>query len=153
MTSRSIALMFIYISSFILIFVSVDAWENISIWCYVNNHSFCFVSIPYSVIEIRRNVIINPESFSDNRSNIRNVISEILTWEIRNISYFEQTKFWYPKRVLSEILTTFQICLLDIRKVFRICYDASNINFSCYILNPFEQKHNQNNVFNVRISY
>ena len=37
----------------------------------------------------RRNVMTNPEGFSDIRNDIRNVIYETSTWEIRNISYSE----------------------------------------------------------------
>ncbi len=39
----------------------------------------------FTLHNIRRGVITNPKIFSDIRNHIRNVISETLTWEIRNI--------------------------------------------------------------------
>ena len=94
---------------------------------------------------IRRNVITNLKSFSDIRNDIRKVISETLTWEIRNISYFlahkhnskasfdiRKISFWNP--ILSDMSFGY------IRKAFRVCYDASPKG-TLKVCDQFQQHH------------
>ena len=69
-------------------------------------------------------------------SNIQNVISKTLTWEIQNISHFKHTntphgKFWYQKKK-SEILNIFRISPLDTLKMWDVMMPSLRISLTLW---------------------
>ncbi len=82
-------------------------------------------------IQIRRSVMTNPKSFQISKTISEMWYPKYWLWKsktvcpISNIQYKENiTSSFISEKAVSEILNSVRICLSDILKTFRICYDA-----------------------------
>ncbi len=108
----------------------VQSGQNSCEFLRISSPEKVFYSLPLLIMLPRCTLISGEASWQIIFRISENVISEILTWKIRNITVRKILKYKqlhgksYPKKFFLKFEHC-RICRSDIRNAFRICYDTS----------------------------